>query len=162
MKISRTKYYDLRIKDQVADFTKRLVYMLFDAPDQQQVELQWLTEAFAALNRQLDQDPVEIWQDFLVHLDTIRTELDADATWIAEGDPAASSVEEVYLAYPGFYAISVYRLSHRLHQLGLPLIPRIMSEYAHSATGIDIHPGASIGSPFYIDHGTGIVIGATT
>ena len=71
-------------------------------------------------------------------------------------------MEEVILAYPGFYAIAVYRLSHELHLQNMPLIPRIMSEYAHRLTGIDIHPGAEIGSPFFIDHGTGVVIGEST
>lgn len=78
-----------------------------------------------------------------------------------EGDPAARSTMEVVMSYPGIYAISVYRLAHRLHVLGVPLIPRVMGEHAHSRTGIDIHPGADIGPGFFIDHGTGVVIGET-
>ena len=75
--------------------------------------------------------------------------------------PAANNIEEVYLAYPGFYAIAVYRFSHEFYKIDMPLIPRLMSEYAHRLTGIDINPGAEIGTPFFIDHGTGIVIGET-
>lgn len=85
---------------------------------------------------------------------------DVRATY--DGDPAASSEHEVIFAYPGIFAISVYRLAHELYSLSVPLIPRIMTEYAHGKTGIDIHPGAEIGRYFCIDHGTGIVIGETT
>lgn len=86
--------------------------------------------------------------------------LDADA--VLQFDPAATSLDEVLLAYPGFYATAVYRISHQLRKQGLPLLPRIFSEYAHSKTGIDINPGAVIGPSFFIDHGTGIVIGETS
>ncbi len=85
-----------------------------------------------------------------------------DAKAMSDGDPAATGLDEVILAYPGFYAIAVYRLAHRLCELKVPLIPRLLTEYAHQQTGIDIHPGASIGEYFCIDHGTGIVIGQTT
>ncbi len=85
-----------------------------------------------------------------------------DATSILEFDPAADSLEEVYLAYPGFFATYVYRISHQLWLQEVKILPRVISEYAHSKTGIDIHPGASIGKSFFIDHGTGIVIGETT
>ncbi len=85
-----------------------------------------------------------------------------DAQAIYEGDPAAESTDEVILAYPGFIAILIYRLAHELYKLSVPIIPRILTEYAHEITGIDIHPGAEIGSHFFIDHGTGIVIGETT
>ena len=86
--------------------------------------------------------------------------LDIEALY--EGDPAASRREEVMICYPGFYAISVFRLAHELYRLNVPLIPRIMTEFGHEKTGIDIHPGAEIGEYFFIDHGTGIVIGETT
>ncbi len=86
--------------------------------------------------------------------------LDADA--VLQFDPAATSLDEVLLAYPGFYATAVYRISHQLRKQGLPLLPRIFSEHAHSKTGIDINPGAVIGPSFFIDHGTGIVIGETS
>jgi serine O-acetyltransferase len=80
---------------------------------------------------------------------------------IYTNDPAAASIEEVYLAYPGFFAIAVYRMAREFFKLRLPLIPRLMTEYAHQLTGIDIHPGAHIGNSFFIDHGTGVVIGET-
>jgi len=98
---------------------------------------------------------------FFQALPSIKADLDADARVIAENDPAASGAAEVVLAYPGFFAIMVYRMAHKLHGLGIPLIPRMMTEQAHSSTGIDIHPGATIGKSFFIDHGTGIVIGET-
>src|SRR5205085_1384856 len=85
-----------------------------------------------------------------------------DAASIAQHDPAATSAEEVVVAYPGFYAIAVYRLSHELYKLKVKTLPRLFTEYAHSKTGIDIHPGATIGEGFFIDHGTGIVIGETS
>ena len=87
--------------------------------------------------------------------------LDKDITSAYDGDPAARSREEVMLAYPAFETITIYRLAHRLFELGMPLLPRMMTEYAHSRTGIDIHPGAQIGEYFFIDHGTGVVIGET-
>lgn len=93
---------------------------------------------------------------------TIRKALQLDAAALLAGDPAARSVEEVILSYPGLEAILVYRLAHFLFKKGVPIIPRIMSEYVHGKTGIDIHPGAEIGESFFIDHGTGIVIGETT
>ena len=85
-----------------------------------------------------------------------------DATAIFEADPAAKTIDEVLIAYPGFFAIAAHRIANQLHQQKIPLLPRIISEYAHSKTGIDIHPAASIGASFSIDHGTGIVIGETT
>jgi serine O-acetyltransferase len=85
-----------------------------------------------------------------------------DAEFIEASDPAANSIDEVIITYPGFYAIAVYRFAHELHKMNIPFLPRLISEYAHSRTGIDIHPGASIESPFAIDHGTGVVIGETT
>lgn len=87
-------------------------------------------------------------------------ETDIDAAY--DGDPAATSRMEVVMAYPGLYAVTVHRIAHELYRLGVPVIPRIMSEIAHSRTGIDIHPGAKIGERFFIDHGTGVVIGETT
>lgn len=100
--------------------------------------------------------------DFLRALPGIRAQLMDDVDAVFRGDPAAKSHEEVILSYPGIAAITAYRLAHRLWQLGVPLIPRIMSEYIHHETGIDIHPGATIGREFCIDHGTGVVIGETT
>lgn len=86
--------------------------------------------------------------------------LDVEAFW--DGDPACNSKEEIVIAYPGFYAIYIHRIAHELYKLNIPYLPRILSELAHSSTGIDINPGATIGESFFIDHGTGIVIGETT
>lgn len=102
-----------------------------------------------------------IAEQFAYELPTLRKNLTNDATFIAQNDPAASSVNEVIITYPGFFAICVYRLAHLLAVDGVTLIPRVMTEYAHSKTGIDIHPKATIGHSFFIDHGTGIVIGET-
>ncbi len=92
----------------------------------------------------------------------LRRVLATDVAASYDGDPAAHSYDEIIFSYPGIWAVTVYRVAHRLHTLGVPLLPRIMTEYAHSVTGIDIHPGASIGERFTIDHGTGVVIGETT
>ena len=100
--------------------------------------------------------------EFLKTLPKIREYLATDVQAAFNGDPAAFSTDEIIFCYPGMLAISVYRISHELYLLGIPLIPRIISEYAHSVTGIDIHPGATIGKYFFIDHGTGVVIGETT
>jgi len=94
-------------------------------------------------------------------LPEIRKVLQQDIVAAYEGDPAARSAMEVVISYPGFYAVAVHRIAHELYRNNTPLIPRIMSEYAHSRTGIDIHPGAKIGPGFFIDHGTGVVIGET-
>ena len=99
---------------------------------------------------------------FLGQIPKIRQMIQTDLQAAYDGDPAATGKAEVIFSYPGLFAITVYRLAHELYQLNVPMIPRIMTEYAHSMTGIDIHPGASIGKYFFIDHGTGIVIGETT
>lgn len=104
----------------------------------------------------------QITLQFLRKIPDIRAVLETDVDAALAGDPAASSKDEVILSYPGLFAISVYRMAHELQLLDVPMIPRIMTEYAHSITGIDIHPGATIGRYFFIDHGTGIVIGETT
>lgn len=99
---------------------------------------------------------------FLQQLPKIRAYIETDVQAAFDGDPAAYNKDEIIFSYPGLYAILVNRIAHELYVLGVPLIPRIMTEYAHSKTGIDIHPGATIGKYFFIDHGTGIVIGETT
>ena len=99
---------------------------------------------------------------FLRRVPAVRKMLALDAQATYDGDPAAKSIDEVIYCYPGFYAIAVYRLAHELLKLGVPLMPRIMTEHAHSVTGTDIHPGARIGRSFFIDHATGVVIGETT
>lgn len=100
-------------------------------------------------------------EDFFRALPDVRDALVLDATATAAGDPAASGVDEVVLAYPGFFATAVYRMAHQLHRSAVPLLPRVLGELAHRATGIDIHPGAQIGGEFAIDHGTGVVVGET-
>jgi len=103
----------------------------------------------------------EIVKSFFVELPIIYEELKTDATQILESDPAANSCDEIYMAYPGFYAVSIYRFAHSLGKLKVKLLPRVITEFAHSKTGIDIHPEAKIGKSFFIDHGTGVVIGQT-
>ncbi len=104
----------------------------------------------------------EIALRFLGTISRIREYTDTDIQAAYEGDPAAYNKDEIIFCYPGLYAILVHRIAHELHCLDVPLIPRIMAEHAHSVTGVDIHPGAKIGKYFFIDHGTGIVIGETT
>ena len=120
------------------------------------------------LNRQVglvlgeDQRSEEVCLAFFDTIPAVRALVQTDLQAAFDGDPAASGKEEIVFSYPGLFAITVYRLAHELYRLGVPLIPRIMTEHAHSVTGIDIHPGATIGEYFFIDHGTGIVIGETT
>ena len=104
----------------------------------------------------------ELTQVFLSRLPQIRALLIADVQAAFDGDPAATNLDEVILAYPGVLAVSVYRIAHALYDLGVPMMARIMTEWAHSKTGADIHPGATIGTGFFIDHATGVVIGETT
>lgn len=106
-------------------------------------------------------NPEAVVDRFIDALPAIRQALLLDAQAICDGDPAAHSVDEVILAYPGFFATAVYRIAHQLHGCEVPLVPRVLTEIAHRDTGIDIHPGARIGPSFAIDHGTGIVIGET-
>ncbi len=100
--------------------------------------------------------------EYLEQLPEIRNLVDTDVMAAFEGDPAAANTEEIILCYPGVQAIAVHRLAHPLYRMGVPLLPRIMTEWAHQRTGVDIHPGADIGPHFFIDHGTGVVIGETS
>jgi serine O-acetyltransferase len=109
----------------------------------------------------LDAQALHIVRDFSHALPQIRSLLDSDVTAAFEGDPAARSVDEVLLCYPGIEAMIHHRIAHRLYALGVPLLARLVAELAHGKTGIDIHPGATIGAGFFIDHGTGVVIGET-
>jgi serine O-acetyltransferase len=113
-----------------------------------------LLQATQALLNKIICSP-EIADKFLEKLPGIRTSIATDVEAAFDGDPAAVDKEEIIIAYPGLYAISVYRLAHELHILKVPMLPRAMTEQAHSITGIDIHPGAQIGDFFFIDHGTG-------
>src|SRR5438874_10574737 len=113
-------------------------------------------------NKAIEAKAEEFLACFMSKLPQVRKTLWTDIDAAYEGDPAAQSYEEIILAYPALEAIAIQRMAHELYLTGLPLIPRIMTEWAHSRTGIDIHPGAKIGSHFFIDHGTGVVIGETT
>ena len=104
----------------------------------------------------------QVAQAFLKELPEIRRLVASDVEAAYEGDPALKSRDEAIFAYPGIFAVTNQRIAHRLHRLGVPLIPRIITEHAHTLTGIDIHPGASIGERFFIDHGTGVVVGETS
>jgi serine O-acetyltransferase len=108
-----------------------------------------------------EQQAVESTRNLVQSLPDVQRLLQTDIVAAFEGDPAARSTMEVVMSYPGVYAVIVHRVAHVLYKSGVPMIPRVMSEYAHSVTGIDIHPGAAIGPGFFIDHGTGVVIGET-
>ncbi|WP_142785283.1 serine O-acetyltransferase EpsC [Changchengzhania lutea] len=156
------KSYNVCLKDTVKTFTKRLFYSLFDC-EQEVAQQDYLEDTFLKIVSSLEiKDGNSIWESFKKELPTIRKKLDLDARAFEKNDPACECLEEVYLAYPGFNAISIYRLSHELYKLKVRILPRMMSECIHGITGIDIHPGATIGEYFYIDHGTGIVIGETS
>ena len=116
--------------------------------------------ALESENREKEADAIT--EKFFASFDNIRATLFLDAQAGFEGDPAAYNIAEVIITYPGFYAICIHRIAHVLFEMNVPYIPRIMTEYAHTQTGIDIHPGATIGDYFFIDHGTGVVIGETT
>jgi serine O-acetyltransferase len=141
----------LLIEDVAYQLNKQLVLALHFAP-----------EYAATSDEIIEEKATEICVAFLKKIPKIREYLETDLQAAFDGDPATGYKEDIILSYPGFYAITVNRMAHELFLLGVPLIPRIMTEYAHSKTGIDIHPGATIGKYFFIDHGTGVVIGETT
>ena len=154
-------------------FVDDLVYLLFPIKENRNIGLQEigiridrmrlrLKELLIPLEKELSQSPKDTVTGFFSELPGVYKLLLDDADIFVKSDPAARKVEEVILCYPGFYSLTVYRLAHILFGLSVPVLPRIMTEYAHGKTGIDIHPGARIGKNFFIDHGTGIVIGETT
>ena len=161
-KLISFKNYKMCLKDAVGVFTKQLINNLFDVNHLSESGPKTRIQFLKILERLSIDNGEGIWKDFESHFIEIRQKLDLDAEAAHKNDPASKSLKEVYLAYPGFYAIAVHRLSHQLLQLGVPVLPRVMSEFAHSTTGTDIHPGAEIGDSFFIDHATGIVIGETT
>lgn len=124
--------------------------------------LKKLPENAEAAEEKLRERARLVTHEFFDRIPRVREYLESDLQAAYDGDPAAFDKTEIILSYPGFFAIAVNRLAHELFVLGVPLIPRIMTEYAHNRTGIDIHPGATLGKYFFIDHGTGIVIGETT
>lgn len=121
-----------------------------------------IAAAISFVENKMTLSPVEAADHFIAQIPEIYRALLTDIEALYEGDPAATSREEIIIAYPGFFAIVVYRIAHVLYQMKVPIVPRIMSEFVHQKTGIDIHPGATIGDYFFIDHGTGIVVGETT
>jgi serine O-acetyltransferase len=184
--ISRADCDAMPDRDTIIDIVKKLREILYPGYFYKQVcdvevslgiqiEAIWTKlqeQIYGAMMLGLDHDSAsqeQIWkvagektEAFLGTLGGVRDMLASDVQAAYEGDPAASSTDEVIFSYPGVFAITVHRIAHELHKLAIPLIPRIMSEYAHNLTGIDIHPGATIGRYFFIDHGTGVVIGETT
>src|SRR5450759_1904219 len=164
-KISRC---DFPSKAGVAEFTQRMAVNLFPImegggcqPSPGSKLRNRLIRLLKPIKIRLPDKPEVIADAFFKEIPSIKKQLDGDAAFIAANDPAASEIDEVIMAYPGFFAILVYRLAHCLSGLGVPIVPRVITEHAHSITGIDIHPKAKIGSEFFIDHGTGIVIGET-
>ncbi|WP_143310317.1 serine O-acetyltransferase [Chitinophaga vietnamensis] len=158
----------------VSDFANNLINWLFPEHTGQvmadpvmleqyarQLEIQ-LELLLQPMQRQLPASSESLSQAFMKQVPAIYDDLTKDASAMYEGDPAATCLYEVIRAYPGFYAVAFYRMAHVLQQLQVPLLPRMITELAHSRTGIDIHPGAVIAPWFCIDHGTGIVIGETT
>jgi len=160
-------------KPKAQQFINQLISFLFPITagvslSVQQLELRLmhlrleLEELLEPLTRYLKQPVTELVEKYFECLPTVYDRLTKDAKAILEFDPAAFSLEEIIIAYPGFFAIAAHRLAHHMYVLEIPILPRVISEYAHSETGIDIHPGARIGESFFIDHGTGIVVGETT
>jgi serine O-acetyltransferase len=159
-------------KEEVNLFTEELIEYLFPVTNyvseflekHESIQMQlreMLKDLLASVDRASTLDHASIVEEYFGKLASIKNCLMNDAQLILTFDPAASSLEEIILSYPGFYAITVHRLAHPLYKLRVPILPRAMSEWAHSKTGIDINPGAKIGCPFFIDHGTGVVIGET-
>ena len=155
----------LKLKERTEYFTNLLFHTLFDSDTELECNLQELEQVFEEITElacwKHEQSCESVWEQYVNQLPGILKKLNLDAQAFMDNDPAANSIEEIYLAYPGFYAIAIYRLSHELLKFGIPLVPRLMTEYAHRLTGTDINPGAQIGESFFIDHGTGTVIGET-
>jgi len=159
--------------EEISSWALELIRLLYPEQSKRTISsVDELQQEFQRLESQLCQmmeatkacincDNSRLAKDFFTQVPELFRLLNTDIKAIFDGDPAAKSEFEVIRAYPGFYAISFYRLAHALYNLGIPLLPRIFTEYAHSKTGIDIHPAAQIGEYFHIDHGTGIVIGET-
>jgi serine O-acetyltransferase len=155
-----------QLKEKTEAFTTRLFYTLFDIETPVEESLEILEKEFLVLVDLACWINCEsfsaVWNRYIGKFPKILKLLKLDAEAVINCDPATQLIEEVYMAYPGFYAIAIYRLAHELFQEGLPLVPRLMTEYAHHKTGVDLHPGAQVGKSFFIDHATGVVIGQTT
>jgi len=160
--MQETLQIPFRFKEQVEDIAKELFYCVLETSDEQELRLKSIKESFFYVSEALECGVCNSkWEQFITKIKALKPKLQLDAEAAYNNDPAAKSVKEVYLAYPGFYAIAMYRISHILWQLDIPVLPRMISEYAHGVTGTDIHPGAIIGHSFFIDHATGVVIGET-
>ncbi len=158
----------------ICKFTEELLELLFPQLSEKrlkssaELENHWeclfveLKGIFVNIEDKLDKTPHEAADLFMAKVPEIYKQMMEDARAIHEGDPAAISFDQVIRTYPGFLAIACYRIGHAFCRIGIPLLPRILTEYAHSKTGIDLHPKAKIGTHFCIDHGTGVVIGETT
>lgn len=158
-------YLDYRLKSNTETFTNTLFYTLFDINTDVETHLEKLEKQFDELVNlacwETNTPCKKVWEHYVSELPNILKKLNLDAEAILNCDPASLSIQEVYMAYPGFYAIAIYRLANVLHKQGFPMVPRLMTEYAHRQTGVDINPGATIGESFFIDHATGVVIGET-
>ena len=144
------------------NITMQLEDVLYNLTRQISIVLRYVEGCESIADCDSDECAEKIALNFLGKIPHIREYIETDVAAAYDGDPAAFNKDEIIYSYPGLYAIMVYRLAHELFLLNVPLIPRIMTEHAHSVTGIDIHPGATIGKFFFIDHGTGIVVGETT
>lgn len=161
------EFFDKKAAEHFVEELYRIVFLPVSIDSHKQLE-----QDFKALQQLLSDVLLNISQDqksteknvqlFFNALPELYEKLNLDAEAILEFDPATESLEEILLSYPGYFATYVYRISHQLWKQGIKILPRVLSEYAHSKTGIDIHPGAEIGDYFFIDHGTGIVIGETS
>lgn len=147
----------------ISDFISVLIEdVMFHLSKQIYIAMRYKQDIKDEEKQELQNKAQAITMSFLERIPYIRSYLEEDLQAAFDGDPAAFNLDEIIISYPGLFAISIYRLAHELYLLDIPLIPRVMTEYAHSRTGIDIHPGATIGHNFFIDHGTGIVIGQST
>jgi serine O-acetyltransferase len=140
---------------------KRVVMVIEELSAEMHKSFRWVDHTKGSSEGLTKDAAVDIVFELILALPDLRKVLKKDAQAIFDGDPASSSLNEIILAYPGFQAVLVYRIAHYLFLKNVPIIPRLMSEIVHSETGIDIHPGAKIGESFFIDHGTGIVVGET-
>ena len=156
----KTEFYNVyTMRNKVLMLIEDIIYKL---RKQIKTAIHYIPEYMNAEEKTISEKAEELTFAFLERIPKIREYIETDVQAAYEGDPAAFNRDEIIFSYPGFYAIMVNRIAHELYNLEVPMIPRIMTEHAHSRTGVDIHPGAKIGEYFFIDHGTGVVIGETT
>ena len=164
------KSEDYICRKEIVAFTDKVVNLLFPSRCEKKLHsmqdwadsIQQIQQELLKILEFLDEKDIEKkCTHFLKTLPHLKPTLDADAIYFTEQDPAAESLVEVLICYPGFLALAMHRIAHELYKLDIALLPRIISEYAHEKTGVDIHPGAKLLSPIFIDHGTGIVVGET-